>query len=52
VVHNLFAKDGNRKELFEGLCKFSEETWSSGGVQICAVLEEINDITLVALRVR
>ena len=56
VVHHIFTKDGKRKEVIERLCKFSEETKGAqgpnGGVQSCAVLEEINDVNLVTLWVR
>lgn len=55
VVHHLFAKDGKRTEVTERLLKFSEETKAQApnvGVQSCAVLEEISDVSLVTLWVR
>jgi len=55
VVHHLFAKDGKRTEVIERLLKFSEETKAQApnvGVQSCAVLEEISDVSLVTLWVR
>lgn len=55
VVHHLFAKEGKRTEVIERLLKFSEETKAQApnvGVQSCAVLEEISDVSLVTLWVR
>jgi len=58
VVHHFFTKAGQRDEAIERLRKFSVETklssfaLGSGGVQSCAVLQEVNDPNLVTLWIR